>query len=78
MKKPTWMIRFDEHEIEELQKMPVVLEELANYHEVQATMADAIGGYDHCVIHHESRGKELTAEAYALRAEFGMDQLGGR
>ena len=78
MEKPTWMIRFDEKEIEEMQKMPEVLEALANYHECQATMADAIGGYEHCVAHHEARHKELLTEASALRSEFGMDQLGGR
>lgn len=61
------------HEVEAILKTPDALELLADWHENQLTMADAIndeGIYDGVIKYHDARKKELLTEAARLRAEM--------
>ena len=56
------MIKFTEYEIKALQESPEALQALADWHEWQLTMADAIGDFDKCVEFHSKRKKEILEE----------------
>lgn len=51
-----------EYEIKWLAASPEALRVAADYHDYQATIADA-SDYGECVPHHENRARELRAEA---------------
>lgn len=60
-----------DYEIEYLLKdNPEALRLIADYHEVQLTMADAIGDFPHCVTFHTNRKAELLAEAERIENEW--------
>ena len=63
-------MEFTDNELKEMQTNPEALRVLANYHEVQATMADAIGDFKECVTFHEARKAELLAEADRIDLEW--------
>lgn len=61
---------FKTHELEALAKTPDALELLADWHECQISMDDAIndgGVFDGSIKHHEGRKDELMALAKKLR-----------
>lgn len=64
------MIQFTNTELKEMQNNPESLRILADYHEVQLTMADAIGDFKECVNFHEKRKAELLAEANRIEVEW--------
>lgn len=67
------MIQLTQHEINAAQNNPDVLRALANYHEIQLTMADAIGDYKECVSFHEKRKAELLAAADRIELEWDTE-----
>ena len=66
-------ISLDEHEIAFLLSCPEALDALADYHDMQETMADA-AGYPECGCHHESKSEQyrLWAQEARGRIELGI------
>jgi len=62
-------MEFTENEIKAMQERPEILRELAEYHEVQATMTDGID-FTECIPFHESRRDMLRKEADRIEAEY--------
>ena len=62
--------RLSAAEIQAASRCPEVLRALANWHSAQATEADAIGGFEGCVSHHDTRRKELEAIADRIEASY--------
>lgn len=55
-------MQFTEHELKILPSLPFVLLDLAQYHSIQETMAEA-SDYDDAANYHKHRAAELRAEA---------------
>ena len=62
------MIQFSKYEIAALEKNQQALELLCDYHDVQASMSDAMDFSDSCA-YHEKRRKELKADIERLKSE---------
>lgn len=62
-------IIFENHEIAAAQKHPEILRALADYHDYQATCAEA-SDYLECVPVHEARAKELREWADQLESLY--------
>lgn len=63
-------IKFTDNEIKALEGHPDALRALADWHSCRETEAASIGGFEDCESHHDSRKKELRAEADRIEAEY--------
>lgn len=61
---------FSVQEIAAMEKDPEVLRQLADWHETQLTMADAMGDFPESVAFHSKRKEELLAKASAIEADY--------
>lgn len=64
------MIELTPSESKAAVKCPEILRHVADWHDCQATMADAIGEFDNCVEFHKVRAKVLRDEANKLEGEI--------
>lgn len=63
------VVKLTDTELELCQKLPDVLRAIAEHHASEETMADGMG-YEHSAKFHESRRKELNAEADRIESEW--------